>query len=481
MNHELILDEDLHARLLDHLFQDDFDEHAAVVLAGQAHLPDKTRLLGRELLLVPHDSFTPGRHGYRQIEPRFVAEASSMAAETGLTYVSLHSHPSADRRVSLSGDDREAHKRLFPHLHDITGAPVTGIALGRRSAAGEVWVGNQPAPLSAVRIVGHNLAILTDRPPASGSIEARFDRQARLFGAAGQELLNKLHVGVIGAGGGGSILVQQLTHLGIGHLTVVDYDIVKDVNLSRIVGATAADIGTKKIDVLQRLTQSTAPGCAFTGVDGDIADASVAEQLLACEFLFLATDTITSRLVFNSIVHRYLIPGIQIGAKVDIEADGSIGHVYVAVRPVMPTLGCLQCNSLVDPVRLQIENQTEEERVAQNYVGEPEVIDPSVITLNGIAASHASTVMLFALTGLAERSLLHHRLFFTTDGEVFPVLPKKIPDCVFCGSGSKSMYARGGPVTNLPVRRQTTTATHAEPEKRRNSLLQNVLKRFRLS
>ncbi len=480
MNHELILDEDLHARLLDHLFQDDFDEHAAVILAGQAHLPHKTRLLGRELILVPRDSFTPGRHGYRQIEPRFVAEVSSMAAETGLAYVSLHSHPGADRSVSLSGDDRAAHKRLFPHLHDITGAPVTGIALGRRSAAGEVWVDNQPTPLSAVRVIGHNLAILTERPPASGSVEARFDRQARLFGAAGQELLNKLHVGVIGAGGGGSILVQQLTHLGIGHLTVVDYDIVKDANLSRIVGATAADIGTKKIEVLQRLTQSIAPGCVFTGIDGDISDADVAEQLLACEFLFLATDTITSRLVFNSIVHRYLIPGVQIGAKVDLEPDGSIGHVYVAVRPVTPTLGCLQCNSLIDPARLQTENQTEEERAAQNYVGEPEVIDPSVITLNGIAASNASTVMLFALTGLAERSLLHHRLFFTTDGEVFPVLPKKMPKCVFCGSGPESMYARGGPVTNLPVRRQTKTATHAEPEKRRKGRLRNSLKRFRL-
>lgn len=233
--------------------------------------------------------------------------------------------------------------------------------------------------------------------------------------------------------------------------------------------------------VLQRLTNATAPGCVFTGVDGDIADADVAEQLLACEFLFLATDTITSRLVFNSIIHRYLIPGIQIGAKVDLEPDGSIGHVYVAVRPVMPTPGCLQCNSLNDPVRLQIENQTDEERAAQNYVGEPEIIDPSVITLNGVAASHASTVMLFALTGLAERSLLHHRLFFTTGSEVFPVLPQMMSDCVFCGTGPKSMYARGGPVTNLPVRHRAVTAMNVEPEKRRNSRLRNVLKRFRLS
>ena len=481
MTYELILDEDLHARLLDHLFQDDFDEHAAVVLAGQVTVQGKTRLLGRELILVPANSFIPGCYGYRQIEPRFVADASLSAGESGLAYVSLHSHPGADRRVSLSSDDREAHKRLFPHLYDITNAPVTGIALGQRSAAGEVWVGKDRTPLSAVRVIGHNLAMLTEQPPPSGSIDARFDRQARLFGAVGQELLEKLHVGVVGAGGGGSILVQQLAHLGVGRLTVVDFDVVKDVNLSRIVGATSEDVGSPKIGVLRRLTRAAAPGCVFTGVDGDIADADVAERLLACDFLFLATDTISSRLVFNAIVHRYLIPGVQIGAKVDLEADGSVGRVYVAVRPVIPTRGCLQCNSLVDPLRLQFENQSREERAAQNYLDEPEIIDPSVITLNGIGASHASTVMLFAVTGLADRSLMSHRLFFATDGEVFSVLPKKLADCVFCGSGPESMYARGGPVTNLPVRHRLAGSSLVERETQRDGFIRSVLRRLRVA
>jgi molybdopterin/thiamine biosynthesis adenylyltransferase len=479
VTYELILDEELHGRVLDHLFQDDRDEHAAVVLAGESSTIAKTRLLGRELVIVPLDAFTPGRHGYRQIEPRFVAEVSLQAAAAGLAYVSLHSHPGADRSVSLSRDDRDAHERLFPHLHDITAAPVTGVALGQRSAAGEVWVGTQSAPLSALRVVGHNLAVLTERASKVGAVDARFDRQARLFGAAGQELLGSLHVGVVGAGGGGSILVQQLAHLGVGRLTVVDFDVVKKVNLSRIVGATSADIGTKKIDVLRRLAQAAAPGCVYTGIDGDIADADVAAQLLECDFLFLATDTISSRLVFNAIVHRHLIPGIQIGAKVDLEPDGSIGRVYVAVRPVTPTHGCLQCNSLIDPLRLQAENQSAEERVAQNYLNAPEIIDPSVITLNGIAASHASTVMLCAVTGLGEPGLLNHRLFFATSGDVFSVSPKKLVDCVFCGSGPKSMYALGGPVTDLPVRRPTEAAGIVGPTMRHGGFLRGLLGRLR--
>ena len=90
-------------------------------------------------------------------------------------------------------------------------------------------------------------------------------------------------------------------------------------------------------------------------MDGDISDLATAEHLPDTDFIFLATDTITSRLIFNAIIHRYLIPGVQIGAKVDIDEKGTISQVYVAVRPVLPDRGCLHCNSLIDPMKLQEE------------------------------------------------------------------------------------------------------------------------------
>jgi molybdopterin/thiamine biosynthesis adenylyltransferase len=257
---------------------------------------------------------------------------------------------------------------------------------------------------------------------------------------------------VIGAGGGGSILVEQLAHLGVGALTVVDFDVVRDVNLSRIVGATPADIGVKKIAVAERLVRRVDDSIAFYGIDGDIADLAVAKRLLETDFLFLATDTITSRLVFNAIVHRYLIPGVQIGAKVDVMADGRIGQVYVAVRPVLPDAGCLECHSLIDPMRLQEEARTDEETVAQNYLNEPEIIDPSVISLNGIAASHAVSTMLFSATCLATEQLLVHRLYLPLEGQALGVAPRRQPDCSFCSRTDASSYALGDPSSRLPCR-----------------------------
>jgi molybdopterin/thiamine biosynthesis adenylyltransferase len=455
VNFTVSVSQDLFESLHSHLFQADGDEHAAVILAGIHRGDDGIRLLARELHPVPAEHFVPGRMGYRQTTPRFVAELALRASASGLAYIALHSHPGADRRVSLSHDDLAAHRRLFPHLLNLTrGAPVAGIALGQQSAAGEAWLpGLPPMPLDALQVVGLALTGLTPQPSLGAIPDARFDRQVRLFGSAGQEILRQMHVAVVGAGGGGSMIVEQLAHLGVGRLTVIDFDVVKEVNLSRIVGSVPGDIGRKKIDVVARLVRSIDETIDFSGVDGDIADLHIAERLLSADFIFLATDTVTSRLVFNAIVHQYLIPGVQIGAKVDLTRDQKVAQVYVAVRPVLPSRGCLQCNSLIDPMQLQREARTDEERDAQNYLDDPEVVDPSVISLNGTAASHAVNAMLFAAMGLAQREAFEHRLFFPLSGDVLTVTPKQRPDCPFCSGDADSIYGLGDPSSRLPCRR----------------------------
>jgi hypothetical protein len=292
---------------------------------------------------------------------------------------------------------------------------------GTGSAAGEIWLrGAEPMELDGLRVIGPRLQRLAAAPQEGAQVfDDRFDRQARLFGAAGQQILGQMRVGVIGAGGGGSMIIEQLAHLEVGEIVAVDYDVVKRLNLSRIVGARARDARRrrKKIAVARRLCRRIDPRVGFRGIDGDLADLEVARQLVDLDFLFLATDTITSRLIFNAIVHRFLVPGLQIGAKVELRPGTTeIEEIYAAVRPVLPDRGCLNCAGLIDPMALQRERATDEERDAQNYLGTPEVIDPSVISLNGIAASNAVNTMLFMATGLGEPALLDHRLFFHATG-----------------------------------------------------------------
>lgn len=463
MNSLLLTGSDYSA-LHEHLFRPDRDEYGAVVLAGRLEKSAGTGFLGRELHLLDETEFTPGEFGYRQIAPHVLARLGNHAAEEKLSLFTCHSHPGAIDHNQLSGPDLEAHRRVFPHLLDIVdGGAVGGIAFGEDSAAGELWSpGLKPQELDCVEVIGPELRKLFASPRLKIDASPRFDRQARMFGAEGQAKLRNATVAVIGAGGGGSMVIEQIAHLGVGSLIAVDYDVVETHNLSRIMGATQqdADENRKKVDVARDLVERIDPTIDFDAIDGDLADAEVARRVADADFIFLCTDTITSRLVANALAHSRFVPVVQIGAKVDLVPGRSIESIYVAVRPVFPGRGCLACAGLIDPATLQREAATDEERRAQNYLDLPDVVDPSVVTLNGVAASVATNLMLMTLVGLATDESLAHRLFDARTGNWLALEAKADPDCQWCGRGAHSSFAMGSSAW-LPVRvhQQSEVAT----------------------
>jgi len=464
-----------YGRLHAHLFQPDRDEHGALLLAGQHHRLDGSVTLSvREVHLLQPDDFPPGVHGYRQISAASLARLGNRAADQNLALISAHSHPGSDERTGLSRDDLAAHERLFTHLLDITAADaVCGVAFGRRSAAGELWrADGRREPLDLVRIVGPNLEQFQMGPHTGGArAEGRFDRQIRLFGADGQARLRNLHVGVVGAGGGGSILIEQLAHLGVGEITAVDPDVTKEHNLSRIMGASPRDARkhTKKVQLAKRLAGSIDPKVRFHAIEGDVADRVIAQRLLDCDYLFMATDTATARLVVNAIGQSYLIPVIQIGAKVETRSTGAIEQIYTAVRPVLPRRGCLACAGLIDPMQLQHEAATAEERNNQNYLGLSDIIDPSVTTLNAAAAAGALNVFLMGVIGQADDELLEHRITLTRDGSTLATEVERDLSCRWCGEHDRSRYGRSD-LDLLPCRAPGSSGS-ATPAVRRRALL----------
>jgi hypothetical protein len=441
-----------------HLFREDRDEHAAVLLVGSHRTTGQVTLLARESHLLCEEDFPPGEHGYRQIAPAALARLGNRAFAQGLGLVSLHSHPGATGQVALSGDDLQGHRRVFGHLLDIVGgSPVGGIAMGTSSADGEVWLGpREIVRLDRLDVVGERSESLRARPVhgAVGAAE-RYDRQVRMFGAQGQAVLRGMRVAVVGVGGGGSLVVEQLAHLGVGEIVAIDFDRVAEHNLSRIVGASSRDArrGVKKVDVARRLVSRIDPSVRLTAVDGDVVDQHVAEFLMDVDFIVLASDSHMSRLVVNAVAHAYLIPAVQIGAKVDARADGSIEQIYCAIRPILPPQGCLHCAGAIDQLALQRETATEQERIAQDYLGQHSgVIDPSVITLNAVTAAAATNVLLFSAVGLGQDGLGRHQIHTPADGGWLKLRVERQEDCRWCSLAAHSQFARGDGAS-LPLRR----------------------------
>lgn len=72
------------------------------------------------------------------------------------------------------------------------------------------------------------------------------------FGIAAQEKLKKARVLVIGAGGLGSPLLLYLAAAGVGHIGIVDGDIVEDSNLHRQVLFGVDELGTPKVEAARK-------------------------------------------------------------------------------------------------------------------------------------------------------------------------------------------------------------------------------------
>ena len=69
----------------------------------------------------------------------------------------------------------------------------------------------------------------------------RFSRQSFL-GPDSEELISRCTVGVVGLGGGGSHIVQQLAHIGFQRYVIYDDDVVEESNLNRLIGARSLDV-----------------------------------------------------------------------------------------------------------------------------------------------------------------------------------------------------------------------------------------------
>src|SRR5713226_6131571 len=91
-------------------------------------------------------------------------------------------------------------------------------------------------------------------------MKERYKRQSFL-GQDSNKTLENCIAAVIGLGGGGSHLVQQLAHLGLGNFLLVDPDRVEESNLNRLVGATAKDAAKRlrKTVVANRLIKGINP------------------------------------------------------------------------------------------------------------------------------------------------------------------------------------------------------------------------------
>jgi hypothetical protein len=194
--------------------------------------------------------------------------------------------------------------------------------------------------------------------------------------------------------------------------------------------------------------RSPASKANFIGLAKNVIEPDAAYELIDCDYIFLAADSHLARMLVNAIANQYLIPAVQLGTRIDVESEsGTVGDIRTNVSP---DTGCLRCNKLIHPTRLQQEAIGARERSRNRYVDE--IPAPSVITFNTAAAAQAVTDFMLMLGELIDHQAptdylrIRPRQRTTEPIQGFP----NRPTCQDCGSGAASRRARGDAV-ELPL------------------------------
>ena len=378
-----------------HLFPGDQLEAVSIAMCGHHKGKEEFILCVHEVFNIPYENCdrTPG---YVHWQTETIIPFIEKAAKLGLSIVKLHSHPGG--YDSFSELDDASDKKLFPSLYGwIDGeqphASIVVLPNGRFfgrivDSSGGFHVVDQ------IMIVGDTISIFNH-------IEEEVDQKVSLrniqsFGPGTTRLLKNIAVGVVGASGTGSPILEQLSRLGVGELVIIDPDIIEDKNLNRILNSKKHHATQKVYKANMLKTSIEAMGFntkvfSFTENLYDSRDAI--DALIRCDVIFGCVDSIDGRHLLSQISTFYCIPYIDIGIKLEADGRGGINQINGAVHYIQPGGSSLLSRGVysiqgLESATLKRENKEEyEKRLKEKYIVNIRVDSPAVISVNMFVSS----------------------------------------------------------------------------------------------
>lgn len=399
--------------LQDLVFADMPREAGAFALAGVARTDTGMDILVRRHVEIPQDLFRLQTEVRLEVEPRAVNGMIALCESNQLGVVMCHSH-SSDSPYSPSDDYGE--KRLFDTMREFIPeqAPTVSLLFFPGGVRGRVWLPNQstPVPIDEIIVFGRSIHRYSEHQPSDFQVDEQYDRQVRAFGTHGQRLIQSSRVAIVGVGGTGSSVAEQVTRLGVKDILLLDPDNFETVN--RMYGTFAIPakkhwwqfwkrlpVSHKKVDLVAAHLRHINPDIHIETVTQSVVHHAVAKQLCDRDFIFLCTDEHWGRSVVNQVAYQYMIPTINVGMAITAE-DSKIDNAVGVVDVLFPDKACLWCKQYLNSKRIAAESMPKADqanRQAEGYVENIDTTQPSVISINTTVASMAVTQWLQLLTG----------------------------------------------------------------------------------
>ncbi|MGW6012451.1 HesA/MoeB/ThiF family protein [Streptomyces sp. NPDC055210] len=372
-------------------------ESGAVLLARPARLAQGgVRLIGVHLAEVPEGAYAHRTDRALSIPSEGFMPALRMAEDIGCVALWVHTHPALGATPEPSRNDQIVDAQLAPTFAARTGSGLYGALTlshrdGRLTFTGHLD-GEEISSIDRIFIAGARLSLLRSYDSQTSDLPSLHDRHVRAFGTEIPRVLGELRVAIVGAGGTGSAVAEQLARLGVRHLTLIDPDTLSDSNLTRVYGSTPADVGRHKVDVLADHLQRITDDMDVTRVVGTVSHQHVARQIVGADIVFGCTDDDAGRMRLSRFSYGYLTPVIDCGIQISATTGGAIQDIIGRVTVMHPGSACLICRGRVslEIAAAQERSLEEQTRLAkEGYAPALPGIEPAVIAYTTATAAAA--------------------------------------------------------------------------------------------
>ena len=129
----------------------------------------------------------------------------------------------------------------------------------------------------------------------------RYERQSVLpeIGEAGQERIAGASVLCVGAGGLGCPALLYLAAAGVGHIGVVDFDVVDETNLQRQVLFTTDQLGQNKATAAKERLSALNPGIEIQAYSEELTDQNAEDLFVQYDIVLDGTDNFAAKFLIN--------------------------------------------------------------------------------------------------------------------------------------------------------------------------------------
>ena len=378
-------------------------ESGGVLLARHVKTPaGNTRLLGHTMRWVPAHAYKTREATELVVASEGFVPALADAEEDRSIPIWTHTHPGTHSTPTPSTRDHVVDARLADTFRLRSGSPWYGALIVSQTGDNLDFTGHIESEANRVDIdrlwsTGTRCALALNWLHNHTPPNEMFDRSIRAFGGAIQAVLGELRVAVVGCGGTGSAVIEQLSRLGVRNFQIFDPDTLTASNLTRVYGSSPDDIGKPKVHVIASHISRIAPGTEVVAEHSAITHQRTAAQLIDADVIFGCTDDNSGRLVLSRIATYFMTPVIDCGVKLTSSDDGSLTGIDGRVTILGPGAACLVCRERIDFARAAAEMLTPSEhrrRVTEGYAPSMPDAEPAVVTYTTQVAAAAVSELL---------------------------------------------------------------------------------------